>query len=599
MPKTPQNKQGAYGAPQPKPADPDATRQAAFEAMDRMRDTLISRFSSGVSPASLALAYMDWALHLQSAPGKQLEMVQKAFRKSNRLSAYLLSTIGQEEADCCIEPLPGDNRFRDPAWRKQPFGIWSQSFLLTQQWWHNLTHDVPGVSPHHEEVVSFVARQLLDIYSPSNNPFANPEVLERTRETGGQNFIKGFENWREDMRRQIQKKPPVGTEDFIPGEHVAVTPGRVVFRNHLIELIQYASTNKEVRAEPVLIVPAWIMKYYILDLSPQNSMVKYLTEQGFTVFAISWHNPSADDRDLSLNDYRRMGVMDALEAINAICPDRKVHATGYCLGGTLLSIAASAMARDGDDRLASVSLLAAQTDFSEPGELALFIDHSQMHFLESIMWNRGFLSADEMAGAFQLLRSNDLLWSRMVKEYMMGERAPMFDLMAWNADTTRMPYRMHSEYLKKLYINNDLANGRFMVDGRPVTLQGLRVPVFAVGTEHDHVAPWRSVYKIHQLADTDITFALATGGHNAGIVSEPGHNGRHYRIAHHRHRDQILSPDQWLEAATEKSGSWWTGWSAWLAKHSSAGLIRPPRMGAARKGYPALEEAPGTYVFQR
>ena len=257
------------------------------------------------------------------------------------------------------------------------------------------------------------------------------------------------------------------------------------------------------------------------------------------------------------------------------------------------------MARDGDDRLASVSLLAAQTDFSEPGELALFIDHSQMHFLESIMWNRGFLSADEMAGAFQLLRSNDLLWSRLVREYMMGERAPMFDLMAWNADTTRMPYRMHSEYLKKLYINNDLANGRFMVDGRPVTLQGLRVPVFAVGTEHDHVAPWRSVYKIHQLADTDITFALATGGHNAGIISEPGRNGRHYRINHHRHRDQILSPDQWLEAATEKSGSWWAGWSAWLAKHSSADLIRPPRMGAARKGYPALEEAPGTYVFQR
>jgi polyhydroxyalkanoate synthase len=599
MSKPPRNKSGAYAAPDPLPSDPDAARQAAFEAMDQMRDMLISRFSSGVSPASLALAYMDWALHLQAAPGKQLEMAQKAVRKSSRLSAYLLSAMGQEEADCCIEPLPGDNRFRDPAWRRQPFGIWSQSFLLTQQWWHNLTHDVPGVSPHHEEVVSFVARQLLDVFSPSNNPFTNPEVLARTRETGGQNFVAGFNNWREDVRRQIQGKPPAGTEDFIPGEDVAVTPGKVVFRNHLIELIQYAPATSEVHPEPILIVPAWIMKYYILDLSPQNSMVKYLTEQGFTVFAISWRNPSADDRDLSLNDYRRMGVMDALEAINAICPDRKVHAAGYCLGGTLLSIAASAMARDGDNRLASVSLLAAQTDFSEPGELALFIDHSQMHFLESIMWNRGFLSADEMAGAFQLLRSNDLLWSRLVREYMMGERAPMFDLMAWNADTTRMPYRMHSEYLKKLYINNDLANGRFMVDGRPVTLQGLRVPVFAVGTEHDHVAPWRSVYKIHQLADTDITFALANGGHNAGIVSEPGHNGRHYRIAHHRHRDQILSPDQWLEASTEKSGSWWTGWSGWLAKHSSADLIRPPRTGAARKGYPVLEEAPGTYVFQR
>ncbi|MEO1964859.1 alpha/beta fold hydrolase [Hyphomonas sp.] len=580
-------------------ADPDAARQGAFEAMDRMRDVMVSRFTSGLSPASLALAYMDWLLHLQAAPGKQLEMAQKTYRKASRLSAYMLSAAGQEEADCCIEALPGDNRFRDPAWRKQPFGIWSQSFLLTQQWWHNLTHDVPGVSPHHEEVVSFVARQLLDIYSPSNNPFTNPEVLERTRETGGQNFINGFNNWREDMRRQIQGKPPVGAEDFIPGDQVAVTPGKVVFRNHLIELIQYAPATKEVHAEPILIVPAWIMKYYILDLSPTNSMVKYLTEQGFTVFMISWRNPGADDHELSLNDYRRMGVMDALDAISAICPDRKVHAAGYCLGGTLLSIAASTMARDNDNRLASLSLLAAQTDFSEPGELALFIDHSQMHFLESVMWNRGFLSADEMAGAFQLLRSNDLLWSRLVHEYMMGERAPMFDIMAWNADTTRMPYRMHAEYLKKLYINNDLSNGRFMVDGRPVNLQGLRVPVFAVGTERDHVAPWRSVFKIHHLLDTDLTFALANGGHNAGIVSEPGHNGRHYRIAHHRHRDPILSPDQWLEAAKEQSGSWWEGWTDWLAKQSSAELVRPPRTGAARKGYPVLEDAPGTYVFQR
>nr|WP_321361679.1 alpha/beta fold hydrolase [uncultured Hyphomonas sp.] len=599
MPKPSRNKPAAHSSTSPQPSDPDAPRQAAFEAMDRMRDILISRYSGGLSPASLALAYMDWALHLQAAPGKQLEMVQKAFRKSSRLSAYMLASMGQEECDGCIEPLPGDTRFHNPAWRKQPFGLWSQSFLLTQQWWHNLTHDVPGVSPHHEDVVSFVARQLLDVYSPSNNPFTNPEVLERTRETGGRNFVDGFNNWREDMRRQIQREPPVGTEDFIPGEDVAVTPGKVVYRNHLIELIQYSPATKEVHPEPILIVPAWIMKYYILDLSPGNSMIKYLTEQGFTVFAISWRNPSAEDHDLSLNDYRRMGVMDALDAIGAICPNRKVHATGYCLGGTLLSIAASAMARDGDDRLASVSLLAAQTDFSEPGELALFIDHSQMHFLESIMWNRGFLSADEMAGAFQLLRSNDLLWSRLIREYMMGERAPMFDLMAWNADTTRMPYRMHAEYLERLYINNDLANGRFRVEDGPVTLQGLRTPIFAVGTERDHVAPWRSVYKIHQLADTDITFTLANGGHNAGIVSEPGHSGRHYRTAHHRHRDQILSPDQWLEAAKETSGSWWESWSAWLTKHSSPDMIRPPGMGAARKGYPVLDEAPGTYVFER
>ncbi|HRX37531.1 MAG TPA: alpha/beta fold hydrolase, partial [Aestuariivirga sp.] len=413
------------------------------------------------------------------------------------------------------------------------------------------------------------------------------------------NFFDGFDNWREDMRRQIQKKPPVGAENFVPGKDVAVTPGKVVFRNHLIELIQYKPATKAVRAEPLLIVPAWIMKYYILDLSPQNSMVKYLTEQGFTVFMISWRNPTADDHDLSLGDYRRMGIMDALNAISTICPERKIHAAGYCLGGTLLSIAAAAMAREDDRRLASVSLLAAQTDFSEPGELALFIDQSQMNFLKSVMWNRGFLSADEMAGAFQLLRSNDLLWSRLVHEYMMGERSPMFDIMAWNADTTRMPYKMHSEYLQSLYIDNDLANGRFLVDGRPVSLQDIRAPMFVVGTERDHVAPWKSVYKIHRLTDTSVTFALANGGHNAGIVSEPNHNGRHYRIAHHYDRHPILGPDQWFETAEERSGSWWTGWSKWLEEHSSPDMVKPPTFGAARKGYPVLDDAPGTYIFQR
>jgi len=588
-----------HGTTRPDQDEVDAPRLAAFEAMDRMRDILISRYSGGISPASLTLAYMDWALHLAAAPGKQLEMVRKAARKSSRLAAYTLSVMTDPDADCCIEPLPGDNRFRGDAWRRQPYAFWAQAFLLNQQWWHNITHDVPGVSPHHEEVVSFVARQLLDIYSPSNNPFTNPEVIARTRETGGRNFFDGFENWREDMRRQIQKKPPVGTENFVPGKDVAVTPGKVVFRNHLIELIQYAPATKQVHAEPVLIVPAWIMKYYILDLSPENSMVKYLTEQGFTVFAISWRNPTAEDHDLSLDDYRRMGVMEALEAIGAICPDRKVHAAGYCLGGTLLSIAAATMARDGDNRLASITLLAAQTDFSEPGELALFIDHSQMNFLDSVMWNRGFLSADEMAGAFHLLRSNDLLWSRIVNEYMMGERPPMFDIMAWNADTTRMPYRMHSEYLQKLYINNDLANGRFMVDGAPVALQDIRTEMFVIGTERDHVAPWHSVYKIHRLTGDGVTFVLTNGGHNAGIVSEPDHNGRHYRIAHRKHRDPLLSPEQWIAGAEEKAGSWWTSWSAWLAARSSPDQVKPPAFGAPRKGYPVLDDAPGTYISQR
>lgn len=388
----------------------------------------------------------------------------------------------------CIQPLPGDYRFSAEGWRKPPFSFWAQAFLLNQQWWHNVTHGVPGVTPHHEDVISFATRQLLDVFSPSNLPFANPEVIERTIETGGANFIQGFRNWTEDAVRLMTGRPPVGAENFAVGKDVAVTPGKVVYRNHLIELIQYAPATETVFAEPILIVPAWIMKYYILDLSPQNSLIRYLAAQGHTVFCISWRNPTTADRDLTMDDYRR-AVMDALAAVNAIVPSRKVHAAGYCLGGTLLSIVAAAMARSGDERLGSMTLLAAQTDFSEPGELALFIDHSQMHLLESMMWNRGYLSADQMAGAFQLLRTNDLVWSRLVREYLMGERAPMIDLMAWNADSTRMPYRMHAEYLKRLYLENELAAGRFMVDGRPAAIQNIRVPMFAVGTERDHVAP--------------------------------------------------------------------------------------------------------------
>jgi polyhydroxyalkanoate synthase len=339
------------------------------------------------------------------------------------------------------------------------------------------------------------------------------------------------------------------------------------------------------------------MKYYILDLSPHNSLVRQLLAQGFTVFMISWKNPGRDDRDLGMEQYHALGPMAALEVIGRIMPDRRVHAVGYCLGGTLLAIAAAVLARGRDVTLATITLLAAQVDFTEPGELGLFIGEGQVAFLEDIMWEQGYLDASQMAGTFQLLRSNDLIWSRIAHDYLLGRRQRAFDLMAWNADTTRMPYRMHSEYLRKLFIDNDLAEGRYQVDGRPIALSDIRAPIFGVGTETDHVAPWRSVYKLNLLMDTDVTFLLTSGGHNAGVVSEPGRPNRHYRVATRNERDRYTDPETWLRQTPPQEGSWWPAWMEWLLARSGA-PTEPPPMGAPERGVSVLGEAPGSYVLQ-
>jgi polyhydroxyalkanoate synthase len=459
---------------------------------------------------------------------------------------------------------------------------------------------VRGVEKENAHRVDFMTRQVLDIFAPTNFVMTNPDVLAQTQADFGLNLVHGFWNFIDDLRRLQTREPPEGAEQFTVGKNVAVTPGKVVFRNHLIELIQYEPLTPKVRSEPVLIIPAWIMKYYILDLRPQNSLVRYLVEQGFTVFMISWRNPDVSDRDISFDDYRRLGVLAAIDAVRKIVDGRKIHAAGYCLGGTLLSTAASAMALEDDDRIQSLTFLAGQADFREAGELTLFIDESQITLLEDMMAEQGFLDSFQMAGAFRLLRSNDLIWSHVVHDYLLGKRKPIYDLLAWNADATRMPYRMHSEYLRSLFLNNDLAEGRFKVDGRTVTLTDLRVPIFAVGTERDHVAPWRSVYKFNILSDTAVTFLLTSGGHNAGIVSPPGLPGRSYRVATKAECAPFVDPEEWQRTARKFEGSWWTAWSDWLAKRSSA-WIDPPPMGIAKKGGPAaaLADAPGTYVFQR
>lgn len=568
------------------------------QTLDALAYEARARATGGISPATAALAWTDWATHLALAPGKRRALQTQALQAQQRLGRYALEAAQSSDSANCVEPLEQDRRFAHPAWQRWPFNLIHQGFLLQQEWWDNATRGVPGVTRHHEDLVNFAGRQSLDMMSPANFISTNPEVQQAIAESGGANLWHGAMNFMDDARRMLSGEVPAGAEDFQVGRDVALTPGKVVYRNRLIELIQYEPATPKVHAEPVLIVPSWVMKYYILDLSPHNSMVRWLVEQGHTVFIISWKNPDSGDRDLGLDDYRQLGVMDALAAVNDIVPERKVQAAGYCLGGTLLTIAAAAMARDGDKRLRSLTLLASEVDYRESGEIKLFVSESQLAWLEAAMRRKGYLEGQQMAGSFQMLNSQDLIWSRRVREYMLGKRGSMFDLMAWNADTTRMPYRMHSEYLRQLFMNNDLAEGRWRVEGRPVVVSDIRLPIFTVGTVRDHVAPWRSVYKIHLLNDSDITFVLTSGGHNAGVVSEPGRPRRSYQVATRAAGGRYVDPEQWRSDAPSHEGSWWLAWNDWLAQNASA-QAAPPAMGGKGKARQLLGDAPGSYVLQR
>lgn len=573
----------------------DVTRA---DSSDAVVSEALAPFTHGIALASIVGAYLDWFSHVAASADKQRSMSEGALRKLVAWSKYVQQSATQGCPPCAL-PQAHDKRFANPAWADTPFNWSSQAFLLMEQWWVEAIRNVPGVSAHHEDVAEFVTRQWLDMLSPSNFIASNPEVLRYTIATGGANLVRGALNWQQDAANLLAQRKPRGTASYTPGKTVALTPGKVIYRNHLIELIQYEPMTAQVYPEPVLIVPSWIMKYYILDLSPQNSLVKYLLEHGHTVLIISWNNPTKADRNLSLNDYLELGVMTALQVIKKMAPQTKIHAVGYCLGGTLLAIVAAALQRKKDDILVSMTLLASELDFEEPGQLGLFIDESQIAYLESVMSSQGYLDGPQMAGAFALINSKDLVWSKLVHEYLMGAQTPMTDLRAWNADATRMPYKMHSEYLRKLYLHNDLAEGRFLVDDKPIALKDLRLPVFSVSTERDHVSPWRSVYKIHWLTDCEVTFVLTSGGHNVGIVNPPESNGYQnasYHTALRAEGADYIDPDSWLLAATPRQGSWWPQWQRWLAKSSSSKVPPAAISGDLALTLADLEDAPGRYV---
>ncbi|CEG58463.1 PHA/PHB synthase family protein [Legionella fallonii] len=567
-----------------KKEEPEET-DSLFRFMDKFYQANLAKLTAGVSPAALNTAYFSWMAQLGQSPGT-----------ITRLATYPLLHIDTFISNLMNHETPGngrDVRFHTENWSMYPWRLWAEQFLQTEAWCLQATTKVPGLPIPVKRSISFRTRQILDALSPSNFVLTNPDLFRETIRSGGTNLIRGTELAVQDFMEKVTGSPPAGVENFIPGKQVAITKGRVVFKNHLIELIQYEAQTAKVYKEPVLILPAWIMKYYILDLLPENSLVNWLTQQGHTVFIVSWLNPSSEDRNLDMDDYYRQGAMAAIDKVSQEIPHTKIHLMGYCLGGTLAMITAAAMAKNKDNRLKSLTLLAAQGDFTEAGELLLFINKSELSFLKSMMWEQGYLDTKQMAGTFQMLRSYDLIWSKMVQDYMHGTQRGMIALLAWNADATRMPYKMHSEYLEKLFLNNDFAEGRFAVEGHHIVAENIQTPAFAVSTEKDHVAPWKSVYKTHLLINNDITFVLTNGGHNAGIVSEPGHAGRSYLIRERKKDSAYLDPNTWLKEANAKTGSWWIAWHDWLVQHSTATMVK------ARTPDKKLPPAPGSYVLQK
>jgi polyhydroxyalkanoate synthase len=588
----------ALPGPVSMPRSTEFPTETPTQRLDRIWHSSLTPFTGGLSPISIGLAWADWAWRLGASPGRQLELAALA----THLTRETLRSDGHDELP--VGAADDDPRFRDEAWTAWPFSMLRTGFRNAEAFWREAAI-VRGMTARHGRQTEFFARQWLGMMTPANWLPTNPVVLREAVASHGLRLAQGAQHWVEDVAAAvgvIESPALAAAKRSEVGRDVAVTPGKVVLRNRLIELIRYEPLTKTVRPEPVFMIPSWIMKYYILDLSPHNSMVRYLVEQGHTVYMLSWRNPDASDRELTMDDYLRLGVLESLRAIGRLDdPRMPVHAMGYCLGGTLLAIAAAALARPGgvdtDDGLppmATITLLAAQTDFSEPGELGLFIDEGQVNYVREITQSQGYLTGEQMAGSFQFLHSRELVWTRRMREYLMGEREQPNDLMAWNADHTRMPARMHNEYLTALYLRNTLAMGTYRVEGSAVSLRAIRQPIFVVGTERDHVSPWRSVYQLHHLCDAEITYVLTSGGHNAGIVSEPGHANRHFHIATRPDHGHWIEPDAWQARARRHDGSWWPSWHEWLARRSS-----PPQPARPIPAKAALGDAPGTYVLQR
>ncbi|MCU0944286.1 MAG: class I poly(R)-hydroxyalkanoic acid synthase [Rubritepida sp.] len=544
-------------------------------------------------PLNIGGAFLEMTTRLMSNPTRLMEAQFGFWQDYLTLWSNTARRMMGQSPDPVIEESRGDRRFKDDAWREnEVFDFIRQSYLLAARYFTTTVNSTDGLDPKTAQKVDFYTRQFVDAMSPANFVLTNPEVLRRTAETGGTNLLKGLSNLLGDLERGKGRLRIRMTDDskFRVGENIAVTPGKVVFQNDLMQLIQYEPTTEKVLKRPLVIFPPWINKFYILDLRPKNSFIRWAVEQGHTVFVASWVNPDERLAEKGFDDYMKEGVLAALDAIEAATGERQVNAIGYCLGGTLLASTLAHMAAKRDARIKSATYFVTLTDFEQPGELGVFIDEEQLTALEEKMGKRGFLDGSEMATTFNMLRANDLIWSFVVNNYLMGQDPFPFDLLYWNDDSTRMPARMHSFYLRRMYQQNDLVKpGAIELLGTKIDLRKIKVPTYMISTREDHIAPWKSTYRATQVYGGPVRFVLAASGHIAGVVNPPDSG----KYSHWVNEDLPEDPEAWLTGATELAGSWWPDWQRWVV-----GLDRtmvPARVPGAGK-LPAIEDAPGRYV---
>ncbi len=548
-------------------------------------------------PVSVGKAFLEMSAALWSDPAKMMEAQSKLMQENIALWQSTNRRMLGEEVDPVIEPSGGDRRFKANEWSEDLlFDFIKQSYLLSSRWAQSLVRDVEGIDPKSKEKVDFYTRQYLSALSPTNFAMTNPAVLKKTMDTGGENLMSGLQNLISDLEKGDGRLAISMTDEskFEVGKNVAVTPGKVVFQNDLMQLIQYAPSTENVYKRPLLFVPPWINKFYVLDLQPKNSLIKWAVDQGYTLFVISWVNPRKELAHKSFSDYMLEGPLAAIDAIEQATGESKINVLGFCIGGILTVSTLAYMAEKGDDRVASATLLATMVDLQDIGEVSVFIDDEQLAAMDRHMEETGYLEAHHLAQIFNMMRENDLIWSFVVNNYLLGRDAMPFDLLYWNSDSTRLPASMLSYYLRKVYQENLLKEpGGMVLDDTPIDISKIKIPTYFLATKEDHIAPWGSSYPATSLLGGPVRFVLGASGHIAGIVNPPAAN----KYCHWTNSKKPKSKEDWFEGAERHEGSWWPDWHAWLSKKSGSKKT-PPRIPGDGK-LPIIEDAPGSYVKVR